>query len=81
MTAREELKAEIHRTLTLLHPDPILLGVIEAWCAGAEDAQVVADLRNWNEAKALELEEWLPTLTGKDHEAVEKKLRQYRKAA
>ena len=81
MPPREELKAEIYRTLVLLHPDPILEKILEAWCAGADDAEVLTDLRNWNEAKCLEMEEWLSTLTGRDLEAVQHKLHEYRKAA
>lgn len=81
MTAPEEIKAEIYRTLLLLHPDPILVKTIESWCAGADDAAVLTELRNWNEAKSLEMEEWLPTLTGRDHDAVQSKLDEYRKAA
>lgn len=81
MTPREEIKAEIYRTLLLLHPDPILVRTIEAWCAGADDAEVLAELRNWNEAKYLEMQEWLPTLSGRDHDAVQSKLEEYKKAA
>ncbi|HWA39226.1 MAG TPA: hypothetical protein VG873_15310 [Burkholderiales bacterium] len=81
MTPRNEIKAELYRTVLLLHPDPILIRTLEAWCAGAEDAQVLADLRNWNEAKYLEMQEWLSSLTGRDLEAVTSKLEEYRKAA
>jgi hypothetical protein len=81
MTPRDKIKAELYRTLLLLHPDPILVGTLEAWCAGAEDTQVLADLRNWNEAKYLEMQEWLSSLSGKDLEAVSSKLEEYRKAA
>jgi hypothetical protein len=81
MNPREEVKSEIHRTLLLLHPDPILVRTIESWCAGATDAEVAAELRNWNEAKYLEMQEWLTTLNGRDLEAVQSKLAEYRKAA
>lgn len=81
MSPREEIKSEIHRTLLLLHPDPILVRTIESWCAGADDAEVLAELRNWHEAKYLEMQEWLTTLNGRELEAVESKLAEYRKAA
>ena len=35
------------------------------------------DLRNWNEAKLLEMKEWLPTMTGVELEDVQERLRQY----
>ncbi|HYD58230.1 MAG TPA: hypothetical protein VEB41_15110 [Burkholderiales bacterium] len=76
-----ELKAELYRTLLLLTTDPILLKTIESWCAGASEAELVEGLRNWNEAKSLELQEWLPTLSGADMEAVKKKLAEYRASA
>ncbi len=65
----------------LLHPDPILVRTIETWCAGASDEEFLVELRNWNEAKYLEMQEWLTTLDGRDLEAVESKLAEYRKAA
>jgi hypothetical protein len=77
MSASEEIKSEIHRTVLLLHPDPILRGVLESWCAGAKDEEVLVDLKNWNEAKSLEMHEWLTTLTGKELDAVERKLGEY----
>jgi hypothetical protein len=77
MTPREEMKAEIYRTVLLLQPDPILLKLLESWCAGAKDEEVLAELRNWNEAKSLEMQEWLTTLTGKELDAVERKLGEY----
>jgi hypothetical protein len=77
MAEREAMKSEIYRTLLLLHNDPILIGTIEAWCAGARDDEVLADLHNWNEAKYLEMHEWLATLNGRDREAVQGKLAQY----
>ncbi len=77
MPERDDIKSEIYRTVLLLQPDPILLKVLESWCAGADDAEVLADLRNWNEAKALEMEEWAGSLSGKDMEGVQRKLREY----
>ena len=77
MPAQEDIKSEIYRTVLLLHPDPILLSMLESWCAGAKDEEVLADLKNWNEAKSLEMQEWLTTLTGKELDAVERKLGEY----
>ena len=76
-----ELKAELYRTMLLLSSDPILIRTVESWCAGAPDAELVEGLRNWNEAKSLELQEWLSSLTGKEQEAVQKKLAEYRASA
>lgn len=75
------MKTELYRTVLLLTTDPILLKALESWCAGAPDAEVLEDLRNWNEAKALELQEWLPTLSGADLQAVQKKLAEFRASA
>jgi hypothetical protein len=77
MPPREDTQSELFRTLTLLHPDPILMKTLESWCAGAPDAEVAEGLRNWNEAKYLELQEWMPTLGGQDLEAVQRKLAAY----
>ena len=81
MAPRDAIKSEIYRTLLLLHPDPILVGTLESWCAGAGDEEILAELRNWNEAKYLEMQEWITTLNGRDLEAVQSKLAEYRKAA
>ena len=40
----------------------------------------IADLRNWNEAKLLELKEWLSTMTEGEVEAVQQRIRQYEEA-
>lgn len=77
MPPREDIQSELFRTLTLLHPDPILMRTLESWCAGAPDAEIAQGLRNWNEAKYLELQEWMPTLSGQDLEAVQRKLAAY----
>jgi hypothetical protein len=76
----DEIKLEILRTLILLGGDPILLGAIESWCNGLPEQEILADLRNWNEAKALELKEWLPTLNGPEFEAAQAHLHQYEEA-
>jgi hypothetical protein len=77
MPAQEEIKLELYRTILLLTADPILLKTIEAWCAGTPDAEAIQELRNWNEAKSLELQEWVSTLSGQDLQAVQHKLREY----
>jgi len=38
---------------------------------------VLADLRNWNEAKLLELKEWLPSMEGAEFTATERRVEQY----
>jgi CHASE3 domain sensor protein len=42
-----------------------------------DDADVLKDLRNWNEAKLIELQEWLPSLTDHEREAAEQRIRAY----
>ena len=77
MPAQDELKQELYRTVLLLSTDPILARTLESWGAGAPDADTLQALRDWNEAKALELQEWLPSMIGQDMEAVQKKLGEY----
>jgi hypothetical protein len=77
MPPREEIKSEIYRTLLLLELDPILRKTLDSWCAGAPDAEVLTGLRNWNEAKYLEMQEWLSTLGGAELEGAQKKLAEY----
>jgi hypothetical protein len=36
----------------------MLLATLEAWRRGADEKDVLADVRKWNEAKRLEIEEW-----------------------
>lgn len=50
----------------------MLLGALEG------DQDLRADLHNWNEAKVLEMEEWLATMTGAELEAAQERIRQYR---
>ena len=75
-----ELRLELYLSLLLLGADPILLGALETWRDGAGDKEVLADLRNWNEAKLLEMKEWLPTMTGAELEAAQERIRQYEDA-
>jgi hypothetical protein len=75
-----DLRMELYLCLLLLGADPILRGALASWRDGTDERDVLADLRNWNEAKLLELKEWLPTMTGGELEAVQGRLRQYEEA-
>jgi hypothetical protein len=75
-----ELRLELYLALVLLGADDLLLGSLEAWREGAEDRDILADLRNWNEAKRLEMEEWLATMTEGELESVQQRIRQYEHA-
>lgn len=44
---------------------------------GMDEKDVLADLRNWNEAKVLGMKEWLTTLTGSELETAQERIRQY----
>ena len=68
---------ELYLALVLLGADPLLLASVENWRNGVEQRDLLADLRNWNEAKRLELEEWLSSMTGSELAAVEQRIRQY----
>lgn len=68
-----EIRNELYLTLLLLGADAMLLGAIE----NMDDKDMLADLRNWNEATLLEMKEWLPTMTGTHLEAVQERIRQY----
>jgi len=68
-----EVRTEIYLSLLLLGADPMLLGTIESM----DDKELLADLRNWNEAKRLELKEWLPTMSGEQLQAVQQRLAEY----
>jgi hypothetical protein len=68
-----EVRTEIYLALLLLGADPMLLGAIESM----EDKELLADLRNWNEAKLLELKEWLPTMSSEQAQAVQQRLAAY----
>jgi hypothetical protein len=75
-----DLRMELYLCLLLLGADPILLGALASWRDGTDDRDVLADLRNWNEAKLLELKEWLPTMTASELESVQDRIRQYEAA-
>lgn len=72
-----DVRNEIYLALVLLGAEPMLLGALDSWRRGADDKDVLADLRNWNEAKRLELEEWLPSMGGAELEAAQARIRAY----
>ncbi|HLS85604.1 MAG TPA: hypothetical protein VK043_04850 [Burkholderiales bacterium] len=77
----EDIKGELYLTLVLLDAEPMLLRTLASWSDGTLDERaVLEDVRNWNEAKMLELKEWLPTLTGEALDRVQESLRHYEEA-
>jgi len=78
--AERDMRQELYLSLALLGADPLLLGTLATWANGAADDEVLADLRNWNEAKLLEMKEWLPTMSGRQLEAVQEQIRLYQEA-
>jgi CHASE3 domain sensor protein len=75
-----DIRTEIYLALVLLGAEPMLLSAVSAWRDGVDDKDTLADLRNWNEAKLLELQEWLPTMTEGELEAIQQRIRQYEQA-
>jgi hypothetical protein len=75
-----DLRLELYLSLLLLGADSILLGALATWRDGAEENDVRADVRNWNEAKLLEMKEWLATMSGAELEATRSRIRQYEEA-
>jgi hypothetical protein len=75
-----ETRTELYLSLLLLGADPMLHAAVAAWRDGTDDKDVLADLRNWNEAKLLEMKEWLPTMSGAELEATQERIRQYEDA-
>jgi hypothetical protein len=71
---------ELYLSLVLLGADEMLLASLAAPLDGADDETLVADLANWNEAKVLEMKEWLATMSGEELEAARERIRQYHKA-
>jgi len=72
-----DVRTEIYLSLLLLGAEPMLLAAIASWRNGMDEKDILADLRNWNEAKVLEMKEWLTTLTGSELEAAQERIRQY----
>ena len=66
--------------MLLLGADEMLLASLAAWRDGADDEALVTDLANWNEAKVLEMKEWLATMSGEELEAARERIRQYEQA-
>ena len=75
-----EVRTEIYLSLLLLGAEPMLLAAVASWRDGTDDKETLADLRNWNEAKLLELKEWLSSMTEGEVEAVQQRIRQYEEA-
>ena len=75
-----DMRMELYLSLLLLGADSMLLGAVATRRDGTEDKDVLADLRNWNEAKVLEMKEWLSTMTGSEFEAAQERIRQYEDA-
>jgi hypothetical protein len=76
----QELRQELYLSLLLLGADSMLLGALESWRDGAKDKDVLADVRNWNEAKLLEMKEWLATMSGAELDETRSRIRQYEEA-
>jgi hypothetical protein len=72
-----ELRNQIYRAMVLLGADELLLGAVASWREGIPEPEVLADLRNWNEAKLLELKEWLPSMAGPELRQAERQVEQY----
>jgi CHASE3 domain sensor protein len=77
---KPDMRMELYLAFLLLGADPILLGAVAAWREGADEKEVLADLSNWNQAKLLEMKEWLSTMTGSELEAAQERIRQYEEA-
>ena len=67
------LRTELYLALLLLGADAMLLGAIERM----DEKDLLADLRNWNEARVAELEEWLPTMNGEQQQEMRQRIAQY----
>jgi len=72
-----ELKEQIYRSMVLLGADELLLGAMASWRGGTPESDVLDDLRNWNQAKLLELKEWLPSMAGPELRQAERQVEQY----
>jgi hypothetical protein len=74
---QREIGEEIYRSMVLLGADELLLGSIASWRNGITERDMLAGLRNWNEAKLLELKEWLPSMEGPELHTTEQRVQQY----
>ena len=75
-----DARNELYLSLLLLGAEPMLLAGVAAWRDGVEDRDVCADLHNWNEAKLLEMKEWLTAMSGSELESAQQRIRQYEEA-
>lgn len=75
-----DLRLELYLAMLLLGADEMLLASLAAWRDGADDEALVIDVANWNEAKLLEMEEWIATMSGEELEAARERIRQYAQA-
>lgn len=75
-----DVRLELYLSLVLLGADPMLRGALEAWREELDEHDLLADLRNWNEAKVLEMKEWLPTMSAAELEASRARIREYEEA-
>ena len=74
-----DVRLELCLALVLLGADEMLRGTLHARREGADESELLVDLRNWNDAKVLEMKEWLSTMTGAELEAARERIRQYEK--
>lgn len=72
-----DVRTELYLSLLLLGADELLLASLAACRGGADDKALVADLSNWNEAKVLEMKEWLATMAGEELDAARERVRRY----
>ena len=75
-----DVRLELYLALALLGADEMLLGALHAWREGVDEGELLADLRNWNDAKVLEMKEWLSTMTGAELEAARARIHKYDEA-
>jgi hypothetical protein len=75
-----DARNEIYLSMLLLGAEPMLLAAIGSWRDGIADRDVAADLHNWNEAKRLEMKEWVTSMSGSELESVQERIRQYEQA-
>jgi hypothetical protein len=74
---RPDARRSFTSALLLLGADEMLLASLAACRGGADDKALVADLSNWNEAKVLEMKEWLATMAGEELDAARERVRRY----
>jgi hypothetical protein len=75
-----DVRLELCLALVLLGADEMLLGTLHARREGADEGELLVDLRNWNDAKVLEMKEWLSTMSGAELEVARERIRKYDEA-